>query len=58
VHGAGDVDHEDVLARVDLRRRDGQRRLDDGEEEVLATAVRAIALESVRPVAVRSPARR
>ncbi len=35
VHRARDVDHEDVVARIDLRRRDGLRRLDQREEEVL-----------------------
>ena len=35
VHRARDVDHEDVVARVDLARRHRLRRLDHREEEVL-----------------------
>ena len=36
MHRARDVDNEDVLARIDLRRCDGAGRLDQGKEEVLA----------------------
>ena len=36
VHRARDIDHEDVLARIDLSRGDRRWRLDQGEKEVLA----------------------